>query len=375
MTRDEMIATGLVPEETKHNGHRRAHFHDYNRPGVYMITLVTEGRTRVFGIIEGHTRGKRGTEEYPHLKYSLLGRLILQEEVPKITRFYPMVKVCQVALMPDHIHLLVEVREKLPKGKHLGSVVRGFKTGCTRAWWKLQDEEEGRPCGDAQGTVCGDTVPEVSPSGWRPVLFQSGYHDRIIIRDGMLENISLYMDENPFRAKLREELPNLMQRRLHLWIHGREYAAFGNLFLLKNPDKLQVFFHRKNEQGIPTHMTPKYEQEKEQLLQRAEEGAVLVTPGISKGEQGVVNAAITEKLSLILLQKEPITEFWKPSQSRFYVCAAGRLLILAPWQVEGDSDYARFHSLNELASDICQSTDARLMDVGNVIGGMLSTHS
>ena len=31
MTRDEMIAKGLVPEETKHNGHRRAHFHDYNK--------------------------------------------------------------------------------------------------------------------------------------------------------------------------------------------------------------------------------------------------------------------------------------------------------------------------------------------------------
>ena len=38
MTREEMMAAGLVPEETKHNGHRRAHFHDYSRPGVYMIT-------------------------------------------------------------------------------------------------------------------------------------------------------------------------------------------------------------------------------------------------------------------------------------------------------------------------------------------------
>jgi len=152
-----------------------------------------------------------------------------------------------------------------------------------------------------------------------------------------------------------------MQRRLHLWVHDREYAAFGNLFLLKNPEKVQVFFHRKNEAGTPTHLTPEYASERDRLLLRAEEGAVLVTPGISKGEQEVANAALSRQLSLIILQKEPISEFWKPSQSRFYACAAGRLLILAPWQLEGDSDYRRFHSLNDLAADICKATDTRII--------------
>lgn len=83
-----MMARGLVPEETKHNGHRRAHFHDYNRPGVYMLTLVTEGRQRLFGSIVGHTREQRGTEEYPHLQCSALGAKILQEEIAKIPYYY-----------------------------------------------------------------------------------------------------------------------------------------------------------------------------------------------------------------------------------------------------------------------------------------------
>ena len=362
MTREEMIAKGLVPEETKHNGHRRALFHDYNRPGVYMITLVTEGRARVFGTIEGNTRSRKDSEDYPHLRCSELGSIILREEIGKITHFYPMVEVCKVALMPDHIHLLVDVKGKLLEGKHLGTIVRGFKTGCTRAWWKLN------PDGNASGTVTPDgnapsiIVPEVSPSGWRPVLFQQGYHDRIIIREGMMENICRYMDENPFRVRLKEEYPKLMQRRLHLWIHDREYAAFGNLFLLKNPDKLQVFFHRKNGDGVPTHLTEEYAREKARLLQRAEEGAVLVTPGISKGEQEVVVAALADRLPLIILQKEPITEYWKPPQGRFYACAKGSLLILAPWEMEGDSDYALFHSLNDLAHDICMATDTRLLE-------------
>ena len=389
MTREEMIAKGLTPNATKHNGHRRAFFHDYNRPGTYMITMVTEGRKRVFGCIEGHIRGKQGTADYPHLHCSALGSLVLQEEVKKIPMFYPMVEVWKVALMPDHIHLLINVKKKLPAGKHLGNIVRGFKTGCTRAWWKLEDEAScDVPCGEAQGTMLRredigeaqgtvspredmrpsgeipSTVPEVFPSGLRPVLFQAGYHDRIVMRDCTLDNIFRYMEENPFRAKLREENPNLMQRQLHLWIQGREYAAFGNLFLLKYPEKEQVFFHRRSKEGIPTHLTPEYDKEKTLLLQHAEQGTVLVTPGISEGEKGVVQAALAEHFALIILQKEPITEYWKPSQGRFYACATGRLLILAPWKVVGDSDYTRFHSLNDMAREICQATDTRLLGFG-----------
>ena len=105
--------------------------------GLYMITLVTEGRLRLLGCIVGHSSEKKGTENYPHLEYSRLPCVIIHEELAKISQFYPMVEVCMVALMPDHIHLLIKGREQLPHGKHLGNVVRGFKTGCTRAWWEV----------------------------------------------------------------------------------------------------------------------------------------------------------------------------------------------------------------------------------------------
>jgi hypothetical protein len=85
-------------------------------------------------------------------------------------------------------------------------------------------------------------------------------------------------------------------QRFHVfipWISGREYAAFGNLFLLKYPIKEQVFFHRKDPQtGLPTEQTEAYRQEHDRLLRIAEEGTVLVTPGISKGESLVVNVRL-----------------------------------------------------------------------------------
>ena len=179
----------------------------------------------------------------------------------------------------------------------------------------------------------------------------------------MLENIKRYMAENPLRARIRQECPKLMERQLHLWIGGREYAAFGNLFLLKYPQKEQVFFHRRDAAtGLPTETTEAYQQDRQRLLLMAEEGTVLVTPGISKGESLIVSAALDAQLPLILLQKEPIGEYWKPSQHRFFACAAGHLLILAPWQNEGHSDYARFHHLNDLAKEICAANEMRIMD-------------
>jgi len=363
--------------QVNHNQHRRSFYHDYHEKGIYMVTMVIEGRKPLFGRIEGSTFGHPDSSEAPHVALSELGHRVLEQEVPKISRFYRQVEVWRVAIMPDHIHLLLRVREPLPDGKHLGMVVRGFKTGCSRAWWQWQDETGlggETPSTAAPSCVSSPSaappasssaaVPKASPLGkpLRPVLFASGYHDRIINRPGMLENIKRYMAENPLRARIRQECPHLMERQLHLWIAGREYAAFGNLFLLKYPIKEQVFFHRKNPfTGEPTELTEAYAHDRDRLLKVAEEGTVLVTPGISTGEKLVVEAALDNQLPLIILQKEHIGEYWKPSRRRFYACATGYLLLLSPWQVDGDSDYSRFHHLNDLAGEICAATDMRIL--------------
>ena len=266
-------------------------------------------------------------------------------------------------------------------------VIRGFKTGCSRAWWHWQDEAA--LVGKTTSTTAANPaavpsspntaavpkapplekaeVPKASPLGNRPVLFEKGYHDRIINKPGMLENIKRYMAENPLRARIHEECHRLMERRLHLWIAGREYAAFGNLFLLKYPIKEQVFFHRKDPKtGLPTEQTEAYRQEHDRLLRIAEEGTVLVTPGISKGESIIVSDALDARLPLILLQKEPIGKYWKPSQRRFYACASGHLLLLAPWAFDGMTDYSRFHQLNDYARELCEATEMRILNYSDL---------
>jgi len=222
-------------------------------------------------------------------------------------------------------------------GTYLGTIVGAFKGGVSRAW--------------GGGT-----------------LFEEGYNDRILMRDGQLENWKNYLRSNPYRWLVRHSNPELMQRSLCIVIGGIRYGAFGNFMLLRHPEKVQVFFHRKmmddrmtpdiqgqHGQPIATELTLFWQREHERLIEAAEQGDVLVTPGISECEKRIKNECLQERYRLIHIQDKPIGQCWKPEKSRFEACAAGTLLILAPWQedLKGDTDYDRFHNLNALASTIC----------------------
>ena len=395
-SKEELIRRGLKPHDIQHNQHRRAEWRNYGSRGLYMVTLCIDGRHPLFGHLEGNIKAKRGTADFPHIVLSPLGRTILENELPKIHSLYPQIELWQAAMMPDHLHLLFYIREPLPQGKHLGHIISSFKGGCSRTWWAQtatgnSDTNATRtatpvPAAPAIAVPAAPStavpaapstaVPAASAAVKAPSLFEAGYHDRIIRRPGMLDTIKRYMNDNPLRALMRRQLPYLMERRLHLRIGTHEYAAFGALFLLKRAEKEQVFYHRRDKStGIPTEQTESYKCERERQLAEARTGVVLVSPGISKGESLVIDAAIEEGLPVIHLQKKPIERYWKPERRRFEACARGVLLILSPWGLDEEiartapqgtgtpSDYARFHRLNDLAEEICNTTDATLVNI------------
>ena len=314
---------------------RRMFGHDYAVPGTYEVTLVVADRRPVFGEVVGTT--KPGGEK-PHLKPSLLGQAVLDNEIPKMHHYYPEVDIWQVCLMPDHLHMIVRISRPLPKGKHLGIIIGAFKGGVSRAWWQL-----------------GATVSAASAAESRTPLFEPNYNDHILMRDGQLENWKHYLRDNPLRYMMRREYPSLFQRALCLTIGGTRYSAFGNMLLLRQPEKHQVFFHRRTG-GVPTEDTDFWKTESQRLLSAANSGDVLVTPGVSECEKRIKNMALKQKLRLIHLQADPIGAYWKPERSRFEACACGTLLILAPWPEDLQtfkSDYERFHHLNRLTETVC----------------------
>lgn len=232
---------------------------------------------------------------------------------------------------------------------------------------------------------------EQSPE--RPSLWEEGYCLTALPDASRLDAALAYNLSNPYFYCLEHERVNFMGRRHHITLASTHFAAYGNLLLLKEPERLQVFCHRKARLGQltpdeatslgydPSYCTayPNYcstldytatrafSLEKGTLIERCRQGAVLVTPGISPGERDIMLTALYLGLPVIMLQKDPILRpDWHPAKSLRTCCTDGILLILAPWQYDvrsytgthGDTipsttDYARFHSLNELAAQLC----------------------
>lgn len=357
MTREEAIAKGLVPAETKHSMLRRTPWHDYSRRGTYMVTLVTHDRKPLFGRLKGST----AAGNKPIVELSPLGLAIRDEEIKKISRYYPQVEVWKLCIMPDHLHIILRVREDLPAGKHLGMAIRGFKAGCSRAYWRLFFPASAVPAGETAGTVA--TVPSASPEGFPyrpgngngqqrngclPVLFEAGYNDKILLHEGQLDNWKHYLDDNPRRLWLKRQNPQLFTVLSDLAVAGRRCQTVGNRFLLDIPDKMAVIVHRR-------YSDEEYRCLRDAWLDCGDRGGVLVSAAIAPREKAVMREAMERGYRIILLRENGFSPMYKPLGESFDACVEGRLLQIAPWDYHmGQQTITRSQclSLNELAEAI-----------------------
>lgn len=304
----------------------------------------------LFGRLVGDVNAKRWSENAPRIDFSPLGAAVMHEELKKISQFYPMVEVWRVSIMPDHIHLIVSVKEDMGEGKHLGVVVKGFKTGCSRAWWRLQDEGKmsreyskgktfepetgkekgGRPANELPVGKCEScrtgSSSSVSPEDKkRPVLFEPGYNDRILCEEGQLKRWKNYLDDNPRRLMLKRANPQYFTILHDMDLAGRKCQIVGNRFLLDIPDKVAVIVHRR-------YTDEENERLRKQWLECGERGGVLVSAAISQKEKDVLREAMNRHYNIILLRENGFPELYKPMGESFDACSEGRLLQISPWE-------------------------------------------
>ena len=372
---------------------RRAACHDYRARRMYMITLCVEGRRPLLGQLTGGV-------EAAHVELTALGEAVAQvwESIPN---HHPGVEVLALQLMPDHLHGILFVKEYLEEG--LGKVILGFKQACNKEYRRLEAAGQLRgqqPSPEGLGSVAVTRQPTqqttqqtgqqptqqttqqtgqqptqqtTQQTGQQPtqqasqlrtgdrrqerhtgheagLLFERGYHDRILLRDGQLESMKAYMAENPRRLALKRARPEWLRVHQGVDVCGRRCSGVGNLALLGARKKVRVRISRS--------ISPEaLALEQAQLLAAAREGAVLVSPCISPGEKAITRAAFEQGLPLIVLTDNGFDPLTKPSGERFYACAEGRLLLLSPFPHRNERRVitrAVCEELNGLAWEIAQ---------------------
>ena len=221
----------------------------------------------------------------------------------------------------------------------MGKVLLGVKQACNQAFREMMPVEL-----VAMAQIHAQQKRE------NGLLFAKGFNDKILLRDGQLERWLNYLKDNPRRLLMKRENPELFRVQRGLVYAGQTFSAIGNRFLLERPLKQQVQCSRNiTETDLQTKL--------DACLQAARQGAVLVSPAISKGEKAIMRAAFEEGLPLIYLQENGFTDLAKPGGKRMEACAKGQLLILAPWEHHNEKlniKRGQCLELNEMARVICE---------------------
>ena len=300
---------------------RRRVGHNYQGRCIYIITLVVKDRQPLLGTVTGN-----GETEPATMELSPMGIAVTQA-LKTIPQFYPAIEIWTHQLMPDHLHAILFVKESIPV--HLGKVINGFKVGCNRIFRQFKE----------QGIIKSDQLG----------LWENGYNDIILDRQGQLQNMKDYIHDNPRRFAIKRSHPDLFRVQRNIQIENLTFAALGNIFLLNAPVLLQVQCSRRLTQEQIKNTCNHF------LLQ-AMNGAVLVSPSISPGEKAVMRAAFEQGYPVIILQENGFAPLAKPGGRRFDACADGRLLLLAPWEHHNDKRVIKRNQcliLNDMAKAIC----------------------
>ncbi len=293
-----MSRSKIIPyhQTGEHSYHRRAIAHNYYAPFIYHITLKKSQLCEPFGYLTGDARIAPGLEGSAKIVESTLGKIIAKA-ILRLPHALPKLALLQFCVMPDHVHLLLQVVTY--SEYHLDYYIDYLKARVRKRY------------SEAIGRVIAEEE-----------IFEKGYCDKPLYNNRSLNSLYDYIRENPHRLAMRRQYPEFFRRIRKLQIGTREYEAYGNLFLYRNPDKEAL--------KISSKFTPEEREQKEkEWLSGVAEGRVLVSPFISPAERKIRTEAEEMGGNIILITHEAFPERFKPAAHDFALCCEGRLMIIS----------------------------------------------
>ena len=368
--------------------HHRENGWDYRGRAIYHFTLPVEERYPLFGTLDGESA------ETAFVRLNPYGRRVCQM-LCGLAQFYAgkgfALKVLAQKVMPDHVHLVIQVLEPLPQS--IGAVVRGFKSGCTKVYKEMYssgenaaevhgNEEENaaevhrneeRNAAEVHGNEeenaaevhgneeenaagvyrneerNGEGVHRNDEDGHEkaaevPVHFArifagrgsiwqqdaAYYHERILHAPGQLRRMIDYVKDNPRRLWIKSHNPELFRLHRRTEAAGLSFTSMGNHFLLDWPDKQMVEMSR-------SATNEEVQEQLQSVLAAAHNGTIIYTAAISKGEQFIARTLREQGYPLVVLLNDgfpkegsPHERYYKPGGVYFEACSKGQLLLLEP---------------------------------------------
>ena len=334
--------------------HHRENGWDYRGRAVYHFTFPVEGRFPLFGTLEGENA------ERAFIKLNPFGYRVYQI-LCGLPQFYAAkgfaLKVLAQKVMPDHVHLVIQVLEPLPQS--IGAVVRGFKSGCTKVYKEMymssgenaaevhgknENAAEVHGKNENAAEVHGDSEDELKRSADAPVHFArifagrgsiweqnpAYYHERILHAPGQLRRMIDYVKDNPRRLWIKSRNPEFFRLHRRTEAAGLSFTSMGNHFLLDWPDKQVVEMSR-------SATNEEVQEQLRKVLAAAHNGTVTYTAAISKGEQLIARTLREQGYLLVVLLNDgfpkegsPHERYYKPGGVYFEACSKGQLLLLEP---------------------------------------------
>ena len=324
--------------------------------GIYHITFVVTGRQPLLGELAID-------HDEPRCLPTDLGRAI-SHDLDEIQQRRPYVRLLAKQLMPDHIHVLLYVTEDCSVS--IKEIARGMRQGWRQIATTVSidpqmpsaEEYKQMPKGVTQMPKGGTQMPsaeeykqmpkggtqmpsaeeykqmpkgvtQMPDTGTHQPLFETPFF-RTLAHKGQLGTMIQYIHDNPRRAMLKQQNPDLFTLRRDTRVGELCFTSLGNLFLLDYPEKQPIICSRTlSEQQITAQQTD--------ALYQAKNGCITVTAAISPGERQIARAVREAGAPLIILLKDgfpkagdPHEKYYKPGGVYFEACAAGRLLLLEP---------------------------------------------
>ena len=350
--------------------HHRENGWDYKGRAIYHFTLPVEERYPLFGTLDGESA------ETAFVRLNPYGRRVCQM-LCGLAQFYAgkgfALKVLAQKVMPDHVHLVIQVLEPLPQS--IGAVVRGFKSGCTKVYKEMyssgenaaevrrNEERNGEGVhrneeGNGEGVHRNgeENAAEVHRNEERndedghekaaevPVQFArifagrgsiwqqdaAYYHERILHAPGQLRRMIDYVKDNPRRLWIKSHNPELFKLHRRTEAAGLSFTSMGNHFLLDWPDKQMVEMSR-------SATKEEVQEQLQSVLAAAHNGTITYTAAISKGEQLIARTLREQGYPLVVLLNDGFPKegsqherYYKPGGVYFEACSKGQLLLLEP---------------------------------------------